>query len=32
HPHPSFTPDGRGVVYTSDISGHAQVYLAFVSA
>ena len=30
HPHPSFTPDGRAVVYTSDISGHAQVYLAFV--
>ena len=30
HPHPSYTPDGRAVVYTSDISGHAQVYLAFV--
>lgn len=32
HPHPSFTPDGRAVVYTSDISGHPQVYLAFVPA
>ena len=30
HPHPSYTPDGRAVVYTSDITGHAQVYLAFV--
>ena len=28
HPHPSFTPDGRGVVYTSDVSGHPQVYVA----
>jgi oligogalacturonide lyase len=30
HPHPSFTPDGRGVVYTSDVSGHPQVYLAWL--
>jgi len=26
HPHPSFSPDGRFVVYTSDISGHSQIY------
>lgn len=26
HPHPSFSPDGRRVVYTSDRSGFAQVY------
>ncbi len=26
HPHPSFSPDERWVVYTSDVSGHAQVY------
>ena len=26
HPHPSFSPDGRRVVYTSDCTGHAQVY------
>ena len=26
HPHPSFSPDGRHVIYTSDASGHAQVY------
>ncbi|MGH2356034.1 MAG: TolB family protein, partial [Chloroflexota bacterium] len=31
HPHPSFTPDGHGVVYTSDVSGHPQVYLAHVA-
>lgn len=28
HPHPRFSPDGRQVVYTSDASGHAQVYVA----
>ena len=28
HPHPSFSPDGRHVIYTSDVSGHAQVYEA----
>jgi oligogalacturonide lyase len=27
HPHPSFSPDGRSVVYTSDVSGHSQVYV-----
>jgi oligogalacturonide lyase len=26
HPHPSFSPDGRHVVYTSDCTGHSQVY------
>jgi len=26
HPHPSFSPDGNKVVYTSDESGYAQVY------
>lgn len=28
HPHPSFAPDGRRVVFTSDRTGHAQVYEA----
>lgn len=26
HPHPSFSPDGRRIVYTSDRTGYAQVY------
>ncbi len=26
HPHPSFSPDGTLVVYTSDKSGYAQIY------
>ena len=26
HTHPSFSPDGRYVVYTSNRTGHAQVY------
>lgn len=26
HPHPSFSPDGRYVLYTSDRTGHAQLY------
>ena len=26
HPHPSFSPDGRRVVFTSDCSGQSQVY------
>lgn len=30
HPHPSFTPDGRGVVYTSDVTGFPQVHLAWI--
>ncbi len=28
HPHPSFSPDGRRLVYTSDKTGFAQVYEA----
>jgi oligogalacturonide lyase len=28
HPHPSFSPDSRFVVFTSDRTGHAQVYEA----
>lgn len=28
HPHPSFSPDGKYVVYTSDRTGHPQVYEA----
>ena len=28
HPHPSFSPDEKMVVYTSDVSGHSQVYVA----
>jgi oligogalacturonide lyase len=32
HPHPSFSPDGRHVIYTSDVSGHAQVYEATLPA
>ena len=26
HPHPAFAPDGSRVVFTSDKSGHAQIY------
>jgi len=26
HPHPRFSPDGKRVLYTSDVSGHAQLY------
>lgn len=26
HPHPSFSPDGTRVVYTSDRSGYSQIY------
>ena len=26
HPHPRFSPDGTHVVFTSDRSGHAQIY------
>lgn len=28
HPHPSFSPDEKMVVYTSDVSEHPQVYVA----
>ncbi|MES1213668.1 MAG: oligogalacturonate lyase family protein [Singulisphaera sp.] len=30
HPHPSFAPDGKRIVFTSDRSGHAQIYEAVV--
>ena len=30
HPHPSFSPDEKMVVYTSDISGSAQLYVAVI--
>jgi Tol biopolymer transport system component len=30
HPHPSFSPDEKLVVYTSDVSGHPQVYAAAI--
>jgi len=26
HPHPRFAPDGSRVIYTSDATGHAQIY------
>ncbi len=26
HPHPRFSPDGRHVIYSSDISGYANIY------
>ena len=31
HPHPGFSPDGKYVVFTSDRSGHAQLYEVEVS-
>jgi oligogalacturonide lyase len=30
HPHPSFSPDGRQVLFTSDRTGTSQVYTVFV--
>ena len=30
HPHPSFSPNETAVVYTSDVSGHSQVYVAVI--
>ncbi len=30
HPHPSFSPDETAVVYTSDVTGHSQVYIAVI--
>jgi Tol biopolymer transport system component len=26
HPHPSFSPSERWIVYCSDVTGHPQVY------
>jgi oligogalacturonide lyase len=31
HPHPSFSPDGRFVAFTSDCTGHSQVYEVEIS-
>jgi oligogalacturonide lyase len=30
HVHPRFSPDGRHVLFTSDVSGYGNVYLAEV--
>lgn len=30
HPHPSFSPDGQHIVFTSDRSGYAQIYEATI--
>ena len=30
HPHPSFSPDGKRVIYTSDRTGTSQIYVADV--
>ena len=30
HPHPRFTPDGRFVLYSSDLSRYANIYLVEV--
>jgi oligogalacturonide lyase len=30
HPHPRFTPDGRAVLYTSDLTGYSNLYLVEV--
>ena len=30
HPHPRFSADARQVVYTTDVSGYGNVYLAEV--
>ena len=30
HPHPCFSPDGRQLVFTSDRTGHAQVYVTYL--
>jgi oligogalacturonide lyase len=32
HPHPRFSPDGTRVVYTSDASGHPQLYEVWLDA
>lgn len=32
HPHPAFSPDGRFVVFTSNRTGHSQVYEAEITA
>lgn len=30
HPHPSWAPDGRSIIYDSDQEGHCQVYQVFL--
>ena len=30
HPHPRFSPDGTRIVFTSDRTGHAQIYEAYL--
>lgn len=30
HPHPTFSPDGRRILFTSDRTGHAQLYECFL--
>jgi oligogalacturonide lyase len=32
HPHPRFSPDGERIVFTSDRSGHAQIYEVMLGA
>jgi hypothetical protein len=32
HPHPSWSPDEKKIIYTSDVSGTAQVYAAEIPA
>ena len=32
HCHPRFTPDGRSVLYTSDLTGYSNMYLAEIGA
>jgi oligogalacturonide lyase len=31
HPHPRFSPDGKYVVFTTDGSGHCNVYKASIT-
>ncbi len=31
HPHPSFSPDGKYIVFTSDRTGYAQIYEATIN-
>lgn len=31
HPHPSFSPDGKHIVFTSDRTGYAQIYEATIN-
>ena len=31
HPHPSYSPDGERLLFTSDMSGHAQILEAAIN-